>query len=41
MSASGTAAAGTMTKEQAAHAYLAAVATPNEVLRTFLATSPG
>jgi hypothetical protein len=30
-----------MTKEQAAHAYLAAVATPNEVLRTFLATSPG
>jgi hypothetical protein len=26
-----------MTKRQAAHTYLAAVATPNEVLRTFLA----
>jgi hypothetical protein len=36
-SASGTATTGTMTKEQAAHTYLAAVAAPNEVLRTFLA----
>ena len=41
MSASGTAGAGTMTKEQAAHTYLAAVATPNEVLRTFLAKANG
>jgi hypothetical protein len=30
-----------MTKEQAAHAYLAAVATPNGVLRTFLAKANG
>jgi len=30
-----------MTKEQAAHTYLAAVATPNEVLRTFLAKANG
>jgi hypothetical protein len=28
-----------MTTERAAHTYLAAVATPNEVLRTFLATA--
>jgi hypothetical protein len=28
-----------MTKEQAAHNYLAAVATPNDVLRRFLATA--
>jgi hypothetical protein len=40
-SASGTATAGTMTKEQAAHTYLAAVATPNAVLRTFLAKANG
>jgi hypothetical protein len=40
-SASGTAASGTMTKEQAAHTYLAAVAKPNEVLRTFLAKANG
>jgi len=40
-SASGTAATDTMTKEQAAHTYLAAVATPNEVLRTFLAKANG
>ena len=38
-SASGTATTGTMTTERAAHTYLAAVATPNEVLRTFLATA--
>jgi hypothetical protein len=36
-SASRTTTTGTITKEQAAHTYLAAVATPNEVLRTFLA----
>ena len=30
-----------MTKEQAAHTYLAAVATPNEVLRRFLANANG
>jgi hypothetical protein len=40
-SASGTATAGTMTKEQAAHTYLAAVVTPNVVLRTFLAKANG
>jgi hypothetical protein len=39
--ASGTATTGTMTKEQAAHTYLAAVATPNEVLRTLLAKANG
>jgi hypothetical protein len=40
-STSVTATTGTMTKEQAAHTYLAAVATPNEVLRTFLAKANG
>jgi hypothetical protein len=36
-----TATIGTITKEQAAHTYLVAVATPNEVLRTFLAKANG
>jgi hypothetical protein len=40
-SAFGAATAGTMTREQAAHTYLAAVATPNEVLRAFLAKANG
>jgi hypothetical protein len=39
--ASVTATNGTMTKEQAARTYLAAVATPNEVLRTFLGKAKG
>src|SRR6516164_6970685 len=39
--ASVTATNGTMTKERAAHTYLAAVATPNQVLRTFLGKAKG